>query len=669
VAAGAPPSGAGDRFADLSVHPDLQRALAELPFATMTPIQRKCIPPLLFGQDVVGQARTGSGKTLAFLIPAVDAMLKRPVDGTGVLIIAPTKELAVQIHDVLQTLVPHTSLTHTLVTGGAKVKRERDVLRAGACFVIATPGRLLDHLLHCSGWKVKSLKCLIIDEADRLLADGFQRDMDEILSRLPSGRQTMMFSATNNAALQHLSRITFANPPLFIVADEQQGYTDRQMLMFNTPGDLFKSFGMEDFGKAPEDKKKKKRTAETKVARIWKGGDEDEFLYDDVPKAKKAKLETAAKAKPKAAKKAPKPIYAEMLDEETEESDGDNEEEEQDGTDETGGTSGRHTQQASSSPPDDGPEVEFPGLVDMTEVDIAPTAANLTQYVVECEWEHRLMLLYCFLKHLRKQPEGTGKVIIFFSTVASVAYHQQILSRLGIGTDTEHGLLALSGKMKLRQRLATFRHFVDCQKGILLATDVAARGLDIPRVEWIVQFDPPTDVNEYIHRVGRTARAGACGAALLFLNPLEFPFLDYLKRFGITLREYDTPFEVPNLQLKFEKVTSEDQHLQTMGVRAFKAFVMSYKAHKLREIFDANKLDLETVAIAFALDHIPSIQITRQEKQPYIKGAIKSMMRKKMKEEKWKNEGKSRPEWDRQGNYVGRNPDKALGRIGTKVVK
>eukprot|EP00996_Jenningsia_fusiforme_P004343 NODE_515_length_2157_cov_28.292220_g473_i0.p1 GENE.NODE_515_length_2157_cov_28.292220_g473_i0~~NODE_515_length_2157_cov_28.292220_g473_i0.p1 ORF type:complete len:688 (+),score=161.35 NODE_515_length_2157_cov_28.292220_g473_i0:236-2065(+) len=609
----------------------------------MTPIQQKCIPLLLLGQAVVGQAKTGSGKTLAFLVPALHRLLSvDPQPGTRILIISPTKELAVQIFDWVGRLLKYAKhVRAAVVTGGIKVERERKMLVEGVELVVATPGRLTDHLMHCPKWDCSHLQSLIIDEADRLLADGFQKDIDAILERLPIvGRQTMLFSATNNASLQHLSRLTFSTPPLFIIADEQASYAERHLLMFDDGG-AFSAMGLS----APETskKKKKKKKEAGKVSGIWKG-DED-FLYDSegdigedgsMPPPKRRKVledSTTSQDDPSA------PIKSKVIK--------------------------KAKKKKMKSSASAGEEADVPSGEVIAE---GPTASTLLQYYVECEWEHRLMLLYCFLKHLRKRKSGTGKVIIFFSTCASVRFHQQMLDALGIGRDTPNGVLALYGKMKIRQRLQTFQHFCECSTGILLATDVAARGLDIPKVQWIVQFDPPGDVNEYIHRVGRTARMGAAGKALLFLCPKEFAFLDYLKQHHVQVAEYETPFRVPNLQLKFEKVVQDDRNLQASATRAFKAFVMSYSSHKLREIFDVAQLDTECVAVAFALDNIPNVQIQKKEKAPYIRGVIRSMMRKKMKQENWKQSGKAQQQWDKQGNYVGRAPDEMMSRVGTKKI-
>ena len=151
------------------------------------------------GKDVLGAAKTGSGKTLAFLIPAIEilsALRFKPRNGTGVLVISPTRELALQIFGVARELMKHHSQTYGIVMGGANRKAEAEKLAKGVNLLIATPGRLLDHLLN-TPFVYKHLKSLVIDEADRILEVGFEDEMKQIVAALPKeNRQTMLFSAT-----------------------------------------------------------------------------------------------------------------------------------------------------------------------------------------------------------------------------------------------------------------------------------------------------------------------------------------------------------------------------------------------------------------------------------------------------------------------------------------
>ncbi|GMG39173.1 unnamed protein product [[Candida] boidinii] len=166
----------------------------------MTEVQARTIPPLLAGKDVLGAAKTGSGKTLAFLIPAIEILYSlkyKPRNGTGAIVITPTRELALQIFGVARELMANHSQTLAIVIGGANRRAEAEKLAKGVNLLIATPGRLLDHLQNTKGFIFKNLKTLIIDEADRILEIGFEEEMKQIVKILPNEkRQTMLFSAT-----------------------------------------------------------------------------------------------------------------------------------------------------------------------------------------------------------------------------------------------------------------------------------------------------------------------------------------------------------------------------------------------------------------------------------------------------------------------------------------
>jgi ATP-dependent RNA helicase DDX18/HAS1 len=178
---------------------------------------------------------------------------------------------------------------------------------------------------------------------------------------------------------------------------------------------------------------------------------------------------------------------------------------------------------------------------------LTSTADNLEQGYVVCDSDKRFLLLFTFLKKNLKK-----KVIVFFSSCNSVKYHGELLNYVDIPVldlhvrptvSTPRGKLwsIAQGKQKQQKRTNTFFEFNNAPTGILLCTDVAARGLDIPQVDWIIQFDPPDDPRDYIHRVGRTARAGSKGKSLLFLLPSELGFLRFLKVAKIPLNEYSFP--------------------------------------------------------------------------------------------------------------------------------
>jgi ATP-dependent RNA helicase DDX18/HAS1 len=152
---------------------------------------------------------------------------------------------------------------------------------------------------------------------------------------------------------------------------------------------------------------------------------------------------------------------------------------------------------------------------------------------------------------------------------------------------------------------------VNAESGILLCTDVAARGLDIPAVDWILQFDPPDDPREYIHRVGRTARAGGRGKALLFLLPSELGFLRFLKLAKVPLNEYQfPPTKIANVQSQLEKLIEKNYYLNKSGRDGYRSYLQAYASHSLKGIFDVGALDLQKVAKAFGFSVPPSVNLT-----------------------------------------------------------
>lgn len=210
------------KFSDLKMSDRTMKAIEGMGFENMTEIQRRAIPPLLAGKDVLGAAKTGSGKTLAFLIPVIEmlsAMKFKPRNGTGAIVVAPTRELALQIFGVARELMESHSQTYGIFMGGANRSAEAAKLVKGVNLMIATPGRLLDHLRGTEGFVFKNLKSLIIDEADRILEVGFEDEMRSIIKCLPKDRQTMLFSATQTTKVEDLARISLKPGPLYINVD------------------------------------------------------------------------------------------------------------------------------------------------------------------------------------------------------------------------------------------------------------------------------------------------------------------------------------------------------------------------------------------------------------------------------------------------------------------
>ncbi|KAK7735258.1 ATP-dependent RNA helicase [Cytospora paraplurivora] len=443
-------------FRELNLSEKTIQAIDEMGFTKMTEIQKRGIPPLLAGKDVLGAAKTGSGKTLAFLIPAIEmlhALKFKPRNGTGVIVVSPTRELALQIFSVARDLLKHHSQTYGIVIGGANRRAEADKLGKGVNLLIATPGRLLDHLQN-TPFVFKNLRSLIIDEADRILEIGFEDEMKQIIKILPKeDRQTMLFSATQTTKVEDLARISLRPGPLYVNVDEEKQFS---------------------------------------------------------------------------------------------------------------------------------------------------TVEGVEQGYCIVDADKRFLLLFSFLRKLAKK-----KIIVFFSSCNSVKYFAELLNFIDLP------VLHLHGKMKQQARTNTFFEFCNATQGTLICTDVAARGLDIPAVDWIVQFDPPDDPRDYIHRVGRTARgANAKGRSLMFLQPSEVGFLSHLKAARVPVVEFDFPAnKIMNIQSQLEKLIGKNYYLNQSAKDGYRSYLHAYASHSLRSVFDVNKLDLVKVAKSFGFATPPRVDI------------------------------------------------------------
>ena len=351
-------------FESLGLAPALLRALAENSYTTPTPIQVQAIPLALAGHDLLGGAQTGTGKTAAFALPLLQRLVEGNKPATGprkprALILVPTRELAVQVADSVRSYGKHMRLNVTTIFGGAGMGPQVDNLRRGVDILVATPGRLIDHMERGSA-KLDAVEILILDEADRMLDMGFLPAMKRILSRVPTTRQTLLFSATFEARIKALAMEFMRNPRQVQVAAN------------NT-------------------------IAETIVHRAH-----------PVDGARKREL------------------LIELL-------------------------SQRHTDQ---------------------------------------------VLVFGKTKHgcnrLAEQLEDAG--------LKAVAIH---------------------GNKSQAQRQKALNLFKDGKARVLVATDVAARGLDIPNLPLVINHDLPMVAEDYIHRIGRTGRAGAQGEALSLVSPEE----------------------------------------------------------------------------------------------------------------------------------------------------
>ncbi|KAA8902222.1 hypothetical protein TRICI_005938 [Trichomonascus ciferrii] len=217
------------KFSQLPVSKYTMEGLKMSHFTSMTDIQQKAIVPALKGQDILGAARTGSGKTLAFLIPVMELLYRNAwnsLDGLGALIISPTRELAIQIFDVLRKIGRSHQLSAGLVIGGKDPQVEAERI-SKLNILIGTPGRILHHMHKTSSFDVSNLQMLVLDEADRILDMGFKHDLNAIVQDLPSTRQTLLFSATQTKSVSDLARLSLSDPAYISAHDLEPSATPK----------------------------------------------------------------------------------------------------------------------------------------------------------------------------------------------------------------------------------------------------------------------------------------------------------------------------------------------------------------------------------------------------------------------------------------------------------
>ncbi|HTX60659.1 MAG TPA: DEAD/DEAH box helicase [Verrucomicrobiae bacterium] len=337
--------------------------MRDLGFTEPTQIQLLSIPPALQGRDVLASAETGSGKSAAFGLPILQALLERPRGTTRALVLAPTRELAEQIAKHLRALAKHTKIKIAAVYGGVAFGKQIAALERGDDVIVATPGRLLDHLQQGNA-KLGDIEILVLDEADRMLDMGFLPDVRRILGRIPAKRQTLFFSATLPPAISALV---------------------------------------------------------------------NDMLHDPV------RAELAVKARP---------------------------------------------------------------------------VETLTQTLYAVPQDKKTDLLLELLK-----DNNIYSAIAFTRTKARANRLAAALAKHSIPADLIHG------DRSQAQRMRALENFKRGKYRILVATDIAARGIDIAELGHVINFDVPLAAEDYIHRIGRTARAKAAGDAITFVSDDEEPLI------------------------------------------------------------------------------------------------------------------------------------------------
>ncbi|KAJ7487619.1 DEAD-domain-containing protein [Mycena galericulata] len=354
-------------FLTMNLARPILKAITTLGFLKPTPIQAATIPVALLGKDVVGGAVTGSGKTAAFIIPMIERLLYREKGNksaaTRCLVLVPTRELAVQCFEVGCKLATHTDIRFCLIVGGLSVKSQEVALRSRPDVVIATPGRLIDHIHNSPSFTLDTLDILVLDEADRMLSDGFADELTEIVKSCPTSRQTMLFSATMTDSVDELVRMSL-NKPVRLFVDPKR----------STARGLVQEFVRVRAGKEAE----------------------------------------------------------------------------------------------------------------------------------------RSALLVTLCKRTFKT-----NVIIFLRSKKLAHQMRIVFSLLGMKCDELHGDLTQE------QRLAALQRFRDGSVDYLMATDLASRGLDIKGIETVINYDMPGQLAQYLHRVGRTARAGRKGRSVTLVGEAD----------------------------------------------------------------------------------------------------------------------------------------------------
>jgi ATP-dependent RNA helicase RhlE len=369
-------------FSELGLDPALARGVEAHGYTEPTPIQTKAIPLVLSGSDLIGCAETGTGKTAAFLLPLIQRMNANPRPGARLLVLAPTRELASQIEASYKKYATKKSPRCALIMGGASMSKQLDGLRRGAGVIIATPGRLLEHLERGS-FKTEYLEALVLDEADRMLDLGFWPSIKRIISMLPAKRQTLLFSATMPYEIEKLAYSTMKDP----------------------------------------------QTVE--VSRRGK------------------------------------------------------------------------------------------------------TAITVEQIVYPVATESKTALL---LDLLEREADDLERVLVFTRTRRGAERLSHILQA------RDHSANRIHSDRTQSQREAALRSFKRGQTRVLVATDIAARGIDIDSVSHVINYDIPTAPEDYVHRIGRTGRAGKAGRAFTLVTPVDEPTMRSIERLtGQTLERVLLP--------------------------------------------------------------------------------------------------------------------------------
>jgi ATP-dependent RNA helicase DDX49/DBP8 len=477
-------------FAGLGLLPSLCEACQALRLQRPTPIQQACIPAVLNERYrvVIGAAETGSGKTAAFVLPILQLLVRDPC-GPFAVILTPTRELAAQIAEQTLALGSRVGVRVETVVGGLDAVHQTTVLeRERPHILVATPGRLAafirqqqaaDQTLLPRRRPEGSQRCryfcrlrfLVLDEADRLLEEGFAADLATLLGALPVTRRTLLFSATMSRQMERIQQLVVAETEgsQVFAFDANRGLTDQGI--YATVASLKHYYLL--VPAAIRD------VYAAYVLLHVVGSGEDAVLKMLRRRRRQREARTA--------------------DEDNDDADNDHV-----GRDETNGS-----MEATAL----GAHIRFPnGETDGSESRSSPTIESSSASMV--------------------------LAMVFTASCAQCAIFASILDRLGLPVG------ALHGRLSQPERIAALQGFKSGRHRILVCTDLAARGLDIPKVHLVLNFDVPRDVSVYVHRVGRTARAGRPGQALSMVTQYDIALVQAIEATcGIRLAAWDGPGE------------------------------------------------------------------------------------------------------------------------------
>ena len=510
------------KFKDLPISSKTLQGLNSSKYFNLTPIQRCTLPHSLGGRDILGASKTGSGKTLCFLIPILENLYRDGFireEGLGALILLPTRELAIQVFEVINKIGKHHNYSVGLVIGGNDYEKERYIVN-NMNILIGTPGRILQHMGESYMFSADNLKILVIDEADRILDEGFEDELVKIINYLPKNRQTLLFSATLTRNLKRLVKIHMRSPEYINISN-----TDN---VLNTIENINKN--------------------ELSIMKI-KNNNTD----NNIKNSQNNKLN----------------------------------------------------------------DVIIP--------------KNLNQFYTIVEPEDRVNILYSFLK-LHKM----SKILVFVSSRKQVRYFTEVFKHLKLGML----FLDIHGKQKQGKRYSTFHTFSEKRNSVVLfATDLASRGVDFPAIDWVIQLDPPEDISQYIHRVGRTARYKSDGNSVLFVSEKEINFVKELELRKIKVTKIKIPpNKINNITPVVRSLLSENKELIEMAEKAITSYVKSINLMANKNVFNVKNIDLGKLALSYGLVSSPEMVVKSkeevEEKLEEENNKIIDMKNKKIEEEK-----------------------------------